>query len=982
KGIKIEDLQQDADHDDIVYLAGETGIEEETIARFVIAHKLTQHTLQAEFWYAILGSIYTYDEEQTLSDQVSVALASISSLNEGAVKKALARSINLNEIAASFEERTSEWVEAFLDFTAGWLVNGADEPTFVRLALDHARIKDTEKQQKFAKLFNESKELTPEVVSALEEDGSFTRAEIDDLQTSFQIAELTRSDFTVVKAIKDEFGVCKPEEIRTLAKKSEAEWVSLVEEKHEAGEINLPFVFSELPDRVSIPDTETYGKSLERQFREAYPTAAFAGGLERALSNGGAAGLKHADDMSRFLDVHADFEFLNTPIDGYLNESLDSEFSGLVEDDSFRVELKAVQRVFKLTPNFEASDTLLSDDIHSAQQVYRMGESEFVRTYQDKPGFTRESAELAWNRAADTNAAVITIIADLKELEATGLLGVLPNDDEALAEFPNWETLFATGDLCECEHCRSVLSPASYFADLLMFLKDRKAANPAKSVKEILFDRRPDLGYLELNCDNALVPLPYIDVVCEVLEDVIADGAYDLELTGLTTMPSVTSAAETAVETAFTAEDIDLGADFTISQVDPSDPDLWVVHGEEVTYLLKKKPPSSNFYAVSLRNTKASAEELRAYPQYVNPEAYKILRAEKYPLSLPFDLFAEEVRAAFKKSNLKRWDLMRTLHSSTAPNNPTEGEIAAEYFGISCDASAVFDEKRLILVADTTVAGQKEVWGVTGTANWLNKVGNVDVFLQKTGLEYNDVLALIDLEYINPNEDIDIHHTDSTCDADKKFIRVLDATKLDRIHRFLRMWRKLDGWEMWELDLVIRHPVIGNGSLDETFLINLFYFSLLKDKLGSKASVEHVCALFGDLNTETRFTKPHKKREAGLYQKLFLNERYFKPVDPAFVLDSSTGDLPTGDTISANHAVILAALRIKEADLIILEKLNKASDGLPYITDDLTLSNLSFLWRHAWLSKLLKIKRDEWEIVLKIFQEDIQAFNSPKSAWE
>ena len=181
-----------------------------------------------------------------------------------------------------------------------------------------------------------------------------------------------------------------------------------------------------------------------------------------------------------------------------------------------------MQRVFKLAPTFEATDALLADDLHSAQQIYRLGESEFVRRYAGRPGFTAESARLAWNRAADTHAAVLTVVADLKALDAEGLPLALQNGNEALATFPNWDNLFTAGDLCECEHCRSVLSPAAYFADLLMFLKDRKAMNPGTaSVKDILFGRRPDLGFLELNCDNALTPLPYIDVVCEVLEDVV-----------------------------------------------------------------------------------------------------------------------------------------------------------------------------------------------------------------------------------------------------------------------------------------------------------------------------------------------------------------------------------------------------------------------------------------------------------------------------
>ena len=106
------------------------------------------------------------------------------------------------------------------------------------------------------------------------------------------------------------------------------------------------------------------------------------------------------------------------------------------------------------------------------------------------------------------------------------------------------------------------------------------------------------------------------------------------------------------------------------------------------------------------------------------------------------------------------------------------------------------------------------------------------------------------------------------------------------------------------------------------------------------------------------------------------------PLDAAFQLDPATGDLPTGQTITAHHPVVLATLGIREADLVLLKELTKASDGTQYITDDLTLANLSFLWRHTWLSKLLKFKAEEWAIVLKIFQQDIQEFNNPQAAWD
>lgn len=1012
RGQAIFDLREDTQENlaegqyrDISFLAGETGFDKTTLARLVIAHKLAQEAIQPEFWFALLNSsTYQYSEIQTLDQQFAAILEVLPSLDTSAVNKALSSSFNQNEIPASLKASVAGWVEVFLQFVAQRMVGEAAPSGFIRSVLIDAGIEGTEKQARFARLYNQYKTITPELVGALQQDPAFIPPEIATLQTSFRLADLTQGDFSVVKAIKDVFGVRQPEQVRVLAKRSEREWVHLATAKHAAGEINLPFEVGAIAEQARLPEAEVYGKMLARQFREAFPTTAFTGGLERALQNGGAHGIQRAETLGRFLDRHETFELLKTPVDDFLNDNLHPEFQELATDKNFRLEVKAVQRVFKLAPSFEATDALLADDLHSAQKIYRMGESEFVRQYGNRPGFTPETAQLAWNRAADTHAAVLTIVADLKSLETEALPLALQNNNAALSNFPNWNNLFQTGDLCECEHCRSVLSPAAYFADLLMFLKDRETHTGNGKVKDVLFHRRPDLGFLELNCDNALVPLPYVDVVCEVLESAIDSmGANDLELTDFTTIPSDPATAKTAVATVLQAafsqpinngkQQIDLGSSVSLSQVTASDPDRWVVHSDTVTYLLKKKAPTPHFFATILRNTKTKAEELRSYPQYVNPKAYEKLRQTKYPMSLPFDLFAEEVSAGFQKTKLQRWDLMQTLRGNAAPNNPNDGEIAAEYFGISVSANpADPSEKNLILVANATVAWQQEVWGEVGNADWLNPnpttdteiksaVGNVRKFLQKTSLEYNELLTLLDLKFINPTGNITIHHFDPSCDTDQKAVLVLDASSLDRIHRFLRLWRKLDGWKLWELDLVIRHSRIGNGGLDESFLINLFYFSQLKNKLGGKTTVEQVCALFGNLNSDTLFTKLHEKREDALYQKLFLNKRLIQPLDLAFEVAKVDVAAPTSEKISAHHPTVIAALGIRETDLILLKELPKASDGTTYITDDLTLTNLSFLWRHAWLLKLLKFKIEDWKLVLKLFQQDILQFADPQSAW-
>ena len=581
--LTIEQLDENKEHQDITFLNGETGFAKHVLARFVLAHRMKNRELPPEFWFVLLGTsvVFEFVENQSLKEQLPPVLEKLQSLDSDAVRLLLVNGFNENAISPSFAEQTERWVEAFLAFVARHTLNPKGEPTFVKAALDHAGIADAKKQEQFARLFLEHKALTPELLKALERDKVLSKPEVDDLQTSFQLAELTGADFSVVKLLKDEFDVREPRQIRRLAKQSEQQWIDFATAHHSKGAIKLPFEIKSDAVDAKPPEAEAYGRMLAREFQQAFPTPAFAGGLERALNNGGSKGLKRAREISQFLERNEEFELQRTSIDEVLSGP-NADPAG--RDDAFRQELKAVQRVFKIAPSFEATNALLAENLHSAQQVYRVGRTQFVKRFADREGFTAETARATWNRAADTHAAVVTIVGDIQSLDGEGLPQALKTAEDGVSTFPNWNNLFKSGDLCECEHCRSVLSPAAYFADLLMFLRDRNADNPP-TAKEILFSRRPDLGYLELNCENALTPFPYIDTVCEVLEAVVdASGANDLELAGFTAIPADPDTAKADVAQAFTdafanpvndgKQKIALGADFTLSQVKPSDPDL------------------------------------------------------------------------------------------------------------------------------------------------------------------------------------------------------------------------------------------------------------------------------------------------------------------------------------------------------------------------------------------------------------------------
>ena len=101
------------------------------------------------------------------------------------------------------------------------------------------------------------------------------------------------------------------------------------------------------------------------------------------------------------------------------------------------------------------------------------------------------------------------------------------------------EQLFGSMDFCDCPECRSILSPAAYLVDLLNFVDYPPAGK--KNPQTVLLERRPDLQYLPLTCENTNTVLPYIDLVNETLEYFVAHRMSLEDFRGHTTDGSVNS---------------------------------------------------------------------------------------------------------------------------------------------------------------------------------------------------------------------------------------------------------------------------------------------------------------------------------------------------------------------------------------------------------------------------------------------------------
>jgi hypothetical protein len=242
------------------------------------------------------------------------------------------------------------------------------------------------------------------------------------------------------------------------------------------------------------------------------------------LATGGAPANPIRDGVAAILERAPDLDLGTTNLDRYLagNPTL---LDGVLESDRDDVvrQLKAVQRVFrvlvageKVVPRGDHVTALLGAGLRSARSIARMGRNRFVARF--APIFGGEARAFqaysqAVHYAKSIDAAYASWQADSAIAPYATDAPPHPSPPEA-AESP--EAVFGPLSTCACEPCQSVYSPSAYFVDLLHQLDpiDWDGVTPA----DVLFERRPDLPNIPITCENAFTPLPYIDVVNEVLE--------------------------------------------------------------------------------------------------------------------------------------------------------------------------------------------------------------------------------------------------------------------------------------------------------------------------------------------------------------------------------------------------------------------------------------------------------------------------------
>ena len=955
--VTLDTLEENNEIQDLAFLTGETGIASDELTSFAIARRLPQTTgLPSEFWFAVLSTKTIVpdvppDDTAGIVGLAANVLAKVPITAVSAIETGLNAALTRNLIDQKFKDGVSAWLKQYAALAAREaLKDGSSSDARNILAASGI---PAAKQDAFVQAYLAGGSRD-EILARINAGKQFNDKEVTAIAATLVVNDLTLGDPKLLAELRK--GIADPANAATLARMSQQDWLAALDR---SGAAPPDFVAG---DTLEAQRTN-YAALLSKRAALAYPTAAFAGDLARTIDSKVKLAIPNAAQVLSFLDAHQDFELATTAIENYMQQKAQPEFFNAANKSDLVTSLKAAQRVFKLAPNFTVTNTLLKDNLHSAQLIYRMGESQFVQKYSTQAGFTETAARNLFQRAANTHAAVITIVGDLRATQNANDVQGLANPVAALDNFPNLKNLSGNFDTCDCQECQSIFGPSAYLADLLHYLEGRLLIPPTGTVKDILFSRRSDIGYIEMTCENSNTPLPYIDLTCEILEDRVAPWKlFDLPLALVPDF--VEGPPDPNIVNAFAAANpsVTLSSAARVSTKDKFN--SWVIHDTAETYRVQQL--AAGLTVSILRQTHGTADELSSNPEYVNTDAYVALSAAVAPLALPFDLFTEEVRAYLNRFNVQRSNLMTVFRGPNAPNNPQDIDIAAEYMGIAQK------EQPLIFQADPDhqFLYWGKPWGDNDNPTTIASMTEVDTFLNRTGLQYADLQRLLTLSFVNPGGAIVIQYQDASCDTSKQTLQTLDKFALDRIHRFLRLWRKL-GWKMWEVDLVIQHPSLGNQNLDAPFALRLYPFLQIKNKL-STLSVEQLCAFFSTINTTPKFTVAYQKFDPSLYEMLFLNKRLTNPIDPAFAVSAVTAAVPAANLDDPAHvAPILAATKLKQTDLTILAKLTQPGGGPAYIDNKLSLTNLSFLYRHALLAKTLRIKIQDWQTLLFLLQQDV-----------
>lgn len=879
----LADLVEDSTRRDVSLLASQSGYSSDRIAALVLAHKLArQSQTPAQVFYGMI--------RQGLPTNAAALFAMPSAQRITAIKAAADQGVVPKEVGG---KKIEEFLQDFVpppadDFKGilGNLLNSDERPMFVSQFLKSSQDPDA-----FWKQVATDPRWSNRAAA---------------LKYRVQLGSLTNNHAPLVNAV---LAIPEMKQASDLARMTEAQWRSLIQ----AQNVGIP---NETPGENAEQKTTNYVRQILSQVETAFPTQFVA---ERIP----------ASPVATFLKAQTDFDIKRSYPELYLKQN-PAAAQPLKQED--RDQLKSIQRIYRITSKATELNALLSKGFHSAQKIASVSREKFAE--QNKDALTTERADEIYNNAQTIHATALALFSEnASDMNRTGMQA-LPRVDTArqaslaATSIPDWQTLFGTFDLCSCKECASVHGPSAYLVDVLQFLVERNASAP-------LFARRPDLGEIELSCENTNTPLPVVDLVNEILENAVAPppafspitlaAALEADLAQTTATPALAAAFNPPLQASARIENLVIGK-------------RWRVWDESFAYTVVKQGTALKVTTRS-RQTTGSAAERRAIPQYRNSAAYAELAKSVHPWNLPFDLPSDEAEVFLTHLGVSRRDLIAALRPVTDPFDPNAAvnvRLAAEGLGLS-------DTERRILVGEALTPPRQpgEFWGFPAATAPVTALSSVQKILDRSELKYAELDEIISTWFVNPTGALTIspkpNEPADTCDTTKLRITGLTVEVITRIQQFARLWKKL-GWTISEVDRTL-HALAADANtpaINNELLVRLDHLRTLSYLL--RLPVASTLALWKPIDTQ---------EPKSLYRSLFYNPTVFKPQDDVFRLRPDGKELAqTNGLLTSQTAALQAVFRLNADGFTRLVGL---TDG------KLNLTNLSLLFRHATLARALGI---------------------------
>jgi ABC toxin-like protein/neuraminidase-like protein/virulence plasmid A protein len=978
----LSELQESEARQDITYLANKTGWDARAVALAVMADRFSNDhkpangaAIDPAFFYALFRAGLPANGQTLFS------------ADRHTVERVWKEGIEQCVIPKRLERDVPAVVEAYVALSAKNQLAAlpAVGTSTMSDMLATSRL-TTSQQEQFANLYAQHRsdltQLWPAVTQA------FGPAISDRLQVDGKLGFLTLSNAPLMERIHmagGERGIDDPVRLAQNGFHRAEMWNRLLTDG-----VPIP---KEIPGDSVADKRRNYADHLAAQVRLSYPTAAVA-----EMVRSGDFPVERSQEVHAFLtdDKHRDFEIGGQPIEQYVKRN-----SLQVAPETIR-EIKRVQRVYQITPSDTAMSAFLSKGFDSALKVVSQPRAVFVEQFRASLG--EGVAGLAYDRALDVHNAVFNLALGFvqarrsvpvgkrataagngnpAEARGGGLLPPPPdqpvgdNADDIIA-YPTLEKLFGSMDFCACDHCRSVLSPAAYLVDLLLFL-DHNPTDGTQNPQSALFARRPDIQHLPLTCENTNTVLPYIDVVNETLEYFIANGVQKLSLKE------------------FVGHDTDgaASADLLASPQYVIDEAYNTLQSARFPAPLPFHKPLENLRAyfdqfetpltLAMERLRKNDDLERGASPYgwrdvlmeelrLSRDEYEILTdSVAVPLARLYGFGAGTADAAVidiianakkyaRRTGISYEDLVAILRTRFV--NPSSDLIARlERLGV--DLPLIIDLKTK---NDAATNAKFDATLPTGAGKVDPKLygGDIKAWL-RDDTNFDRLMKLIVLRPATPTDDpcdfdlLELRHAKPAADASNR----VDAVDLTRMLRFIRLWRKT-GWTIDQTDAALcalfrddggrlqDSDVDALGKLDAGFLALLPRLGVVVRvmrtlSLTAKRDLLPLLACWSDIGTDGNVS---------LYAQMFLNPTLLAQ-DAVFAADIHGAYLGGADKLEPHAEAVRSALSLTA------DEYAEIIDALGFDANTpLTVANVSAVFRRGYLARKLRISVRELRLLI------------------